>query len=244
MDDGDDEESDEEEEQGAEYWTKYKQQEESEHLRRKMRQGQELGQAMMGIGRGRRVREGAHMSGIEQDTVGRPGGTTAMGDEHSGKREERPLRDLYNFKKTTGSGERRLHIHEERERIVDVIQNNRVSIITGHTGCGKTTQIPQFILDHYAMNRPADRVNIVVTQPRRIAAASVARRVCDERGWEVGKPVGYKIGMDREHSFPETRILYCTTGVLKKMIIGRKTLSEWTHVILDEVSSFPFPHFG
>ncbi len=47
--------------------------------------------------------------------------------------------------------------------------------------------------------------------------------------------MGYKIGMDRDHYSRETRLLYCTTGVLKKMIIGRKTLNEWTHIILDEV---------
>ena len=63
----------------------------------------------------------------------------------------------------------------------------------------------------------------------------VSPQVSDERGWQIGKPVGYKIGMDREHYLPETRLLYCTTGVLKKMIIGRKTLAEWSHVILDEV---------
>ena len=68
-------------------------------------------------------------------------------------------------------------------------------IISGSTGCGKTTQIPQFILDLHASRRQP--VNIVVTQPRRIAAVSVARRVCMEREWPIGKLVGYHVGMDR-----------------------------------------------
>ena len=92
-------------------------------------------------------------------------------------------------------------------------------MISGHTGCGKTTQVPQFILDNAANRRK--RVNIVVTQPRRIAAQSVAKRVAQERRWELGRLVGYKVGMDRENCSKDTRLLYCTTGVLKKMIIGK-----------------------
>ena len=62
----------------------------------------------------------------------------------------------------------------------------------------KSTQIPQFILDHYAAH---DRyVNIIVTQPRRIAAQAVARRVARERGWHLGQLVGYKVGLDKANA--------------------------------------------
>ena len=93
--------------------------------------------------------------------------------------------------------------------------------------------MPQYILDQHALERR--NVNIVVTQPRKLAASSLARRVCQERRWQLGGLVGYQVGLDRGNKGPDTRLLYVTTGVLKKMIIGSKSLNKWTHIILDEV---------
>lgn len=64
-------------------------------------------------------------------------------------------------------------------------------VLRGPTGCGKTTKVPQFILDEYRKKKLF--CNIVVAQPRRIAAASNAKRVCAERGWDVGTIVGYQV---------------------------------------------------
>ena len=64
-------------------------------------------------------------------------------------------------------------------------------MIQGETGSGKTTQVAQYILDHYASEHKY--CNIIVTQPRRIAAISIARRVCQERGWQVGTVCGYQV---------------------------------------------------
>jgi len=128
---------------------------------------------------------------------------------------------------------KKLAIVENEQDIVNIIDKEQVTVVCGHTGSGKTTQIPQFILSHHAQNNRS--VNIIVTQPRKIAAKSVAMRVCQERGWELGGLVGYKVGLDKEHASLDTRLLYCTTGVLKKMIIAKKHLNDWTHVILDEV---------
>lgn len=75
---------------------------------------------------------------------------------------------------------------------------------------------------------------IVVTQPRRIAAISVANRVASERKWRTGGIIGYQVGMDRMAS-EDTRLFYMTTGVLLQLLIGRKSLREWTHIIIDEV---------
>lgn len=72
-----------------------------------------------------------------------------------------------------------------------MVETYPVVVIQGATGCGKTTQVPQYILDHCASK--GQHCNIVVTQPRRIAAISVARRVCQERGWSVGTVVGYQV---------------------------------------------------
>lgn len=69
-----------------------------------------------------------------------------------------------------------------------------------------------------------------------MAAQTNAERVCSERGWRMGTVVGYQVGSDqREHRSSDTRILYCTTGVLLEMLIRQKTLYGYTHIILDEV---------
>ena len=84
-----------------------------------------------------------------------------------------------------------LPIIDQRAEILDTIRANQVVLLSGPTGCGKSTQVPQFILDQYAgLRKP---VNILVTQPRKIAASSVARRVCKERGWILGGLVGYQV---------------------------------------------------
>lgn len=77
-------------------------------------------------------------------------------------------------------------------QILGKIANFQVVIIEGETGCGKSTQVPQFILDEAADKH--HHCNIVVTQPRKIAAISLARRVCKERDWQLGKLVGYQVG--------------------------------------------------
>ncbi|ESP02791.1 hypothetical protein LOTGIDRAFT_110746, partial [Lottia gigantea] len=117
-------------------------------------------------------------------------------------------------------------------QIVATIESNQVTVIQGSTGSGKTTQVPQFILDHYASENKY--CNIIVTQPRRIAATSIARRVCAERNWTLGSVCGYQIGLDRKAT-EDTRILYCTTGVLREKLVGEKSMAMFTHVILDEI---------
>lgn len=77
--------------------------------------------------------------------------------------------------------------------------------------------------------------NIVVTQPRRIAAISVSKQVNKERGWKNGLLVGYQVGRKKNYDPDTTKILYCTTGILLQKIIKTKTLSDFTHIILDEV---------
>lgn len=97
--------------------------------------------------------------------------------------------------------------------------------------------MPQYILDDHCV-RGLD-CNIIVTQPRRIAAVSVARRVCEERNWQLGTVCGYQIGLDRSAVGPNTRVCYVTTGVLLQKLIGpqadRNFNSVYTHIVLDEV---------
>ncbi|CAG9789289.1 unnamed protein product [Diatraea saccharalis] len=125
-----------------------------------------------------------------------------------------------------------LAINEYKQQILDRICGFPVVIIEGPTGCGKTTQVPQWILDSCYQNRKPCK--IIVTQPRRIAAISIAKRVAQERGWDVGGLVGYQVGLDNKTS-SDTRIHYVTTGVLLQKLVASKTMNEYTHIILDEV---------
>lgn len=78
------------------------------------------------------------------------------------------------------------------------------------------------------------KICFTVTQPRRIAALSIAKRVSQEREWPVGTLVGYQMGLIK-NTCHDTRITYCTTGVLLHKLINKKHMMEYTHVILDEV---------
>lgn len=71
------------------------------------------------------------------------------------------------------------------EQIVDIVEKNRVVVIKGATGSGKTTRVPQFLLDHYIKQLRGAECNIAVTQPRRISATSLATRIAAERNENV-----------------------------------------------------------
>ncbi|GJM88939.1 hypothetical protein PR202_ga05522 [Eleusine coracana subsp. coracana] len=98
--------------------------------------------------------------------------------------------------------------------------NFYVVLISGETGCGKTTQVPQFILDH--MWGKGESCKIICTQPRRISAISVAERISAERGESVGDTVGYKIRLESKGG-KNSSIMLCTNGVLLNLLIGRGT---------------------
>lgn len=129
---------------------------------------------------------------------------------------------------------KKLPITERRQTILDTINHNPVTIIQGATGSGKTTQVPQYILDQCA--RENRHCNIICTQPRRIATTTIARHICSERHWQLGNLVGYQIQLDRKTS-EDTRLTFCTTGVLLQKLVNQRNLNEYTHIILDEVQS-------
>uniref|UniRef100_A0A3Q3A8T5 ATP-dependent RNA helicase TDRD9 n=1 Tax=Kryptolebias marmoratus TaxID=37003 RepID=A0A3Q3A8T5_KRYMA len=121
---------------------------------------------------------------------------------------------------------------KNRQELISLIENNSVVIIRGATGSGKTTQLPQYILDHY--NEKNAPCNIVVTQPRKIGATSIARWVATQRKCTLGSMVGYQVGLEKlatEH----TRLIYMTTGVLLQKLVLSKCLTEFSHIFLDEV---------
>lgn len=126
-----------------------------------------------------------------------------------------------------------LPVYEHKEEIVQLIRENKVVLVVGETGSGKTTQIPQFLLDDCSKN--GERCRIFCTQPRRLAAIAVAERVSAERGESVGQTVGYHIRLESRVS-PKTLLTFCTSGVfLRTLMAGDASLTTVTHVIVDEV---------
>ncbi|XP_040216253.1 ATP-dependent RNA helicase A isoform X2 [Rana temporaria] len=126
-----------------------------------------------------------------------------------------------------------LPVKKFQNDIMDAVRHNSVVIIRGATGCGKTTQVPQYILDEFILNNQAAQCNIVVTQPRRISAVSVAERVSFERGEEVGKSCGYSVRFESALPRPHASVMFCTVGVLlRKLESGLRGIS---HVIVDEI---------
>ncbi|XP_053880951.1 ATP-dependent RNA helicase TDRD9 [Malaclemys terrapin pileata] len=119
-----------------------------------------------------------------------------------------------------------------KEEVVSLIESNSVVIVHGATGSGKSTQLPQYILDYYSQR--STYCNIVVTQPRKIGASSIARWISKERSWALGGFVGYQVGLEKVAT-KDTRLIYVTTGVLLQKIVGAKSLAEFTHLFIDEV---------
>lgn len=120
--------------------------------------------------------------------------------------------------------------------VIKTVAENHFCTIVGETGSGKTTQVPQILLNQAVDDGMGSAVNIICTQPRRIAATSVARRVAAERGQEVGQTVGYHIRHDAALPRYGGSITYCTTGILLKQLQSPDdVMDSISHIILDEV---------
>ena len=139
-----------------------------------------------------------------------------------------------------------------RKTILEIVQKNRVVVICGMTGCGKSTQIPQFLWEGMKASGCSQQANICVTQPRRVAATSLANRVADEMKSSIpgsqGSLVGHNVRLDRAVS-DTAKIVYCTVGILLRMLLSPREesstnddgsqppipLSSVSHVVIDEV---------
>ncbi|KAL8902086.1 MAG: hypothetical protein Q9207_004882 [Kuettlingeria erythrocarpa] len=125
-----------------------------------------------------------------------------------------------------------------KDEILQKIKDHPVIIVCGETGCGKSTQVPSYILEHELSS--GKKCKIYCTEPRRISAISLARRVSEELGErknDVGTSrslVGYAIRLENK-SARETRLVYATTGIVMRMLESTDDLGEVTHLVLDEV---------
>ena len=128
-----------------------------------------------------------------------------------------------------------LPIFNHREEIVNLVRDNPVIVLSGDTGSGKTTQLPQYLLEDMISTDKGSEAYIIVTQPRRIAAISVAERVAFERGEKLGKSVGYQVRLHSAMDPDETRLLFCTTGILLRKLQDEHFLERVSHILIDEV---------
>lgn len=118
--------------------------------------------------------------------------------------------------------------------IVSVLSSHRLTLLTGSTGSGKTTQLPQFILDSAIESQCGSECKIVVTQPRRVSAMSIAERVAHERGERIGETIGWAVRGERKAG-PANRILFTTTGLLLRRMQNEPDLASISHLLIDEI---------
>ncbi|KAK0162211.1 hypothetical protein PV327_008565 [Microctonus hyperodae] len=125
----------------------------------------------------------------------------------------------------------RLPIYKNRSHIIYLLEKYQSLVLVGETGCGKSTQVPQYLIE---AGWGADGKIIGITEPRRVAATSLANRVADERGCILGTEVGYSIRFD-DCTDTSTKIKYMTEGILLREMMGDPLLTKYSIIILDEV---------
>ncbi|PJF19742.1 hypothetical protein PSACC_00395, partial [Paramicrosporidium saccamoebae] len=123
-----------------------------------------------------------------------------------------------------------LPVHKHRNEFLYLVENHQVVIVVGQTGSGKTTQLPQYLFE---AGWTSTTCMVACTQPRRVAAISVATRVAEEMSCEVGGLVGYSVRFD-EKSSPMTGIKYLTDGMLFREALFDPLLSRYSVVMIDE----------
>lgn len=131
---------------------------------------------------------------------------------------------------------RSLPVYEHKHHLLQAVKENQIIIIQGETGCGKTTQIPQYLHEagYTKTEMKHGEVKMVgCTQPRRVAAMSVAARVSQEVGTKLGHTVGYSIRFE-DCTSEETVIKYMTDGMLLREILDDPILSKYSVMIVDE----------
>ena len=122
-----------------------------------------------------------------------------------------------------------------RDRFIDIVRQNQITVLVGETGSGKTTQITQFLLDDGFCVKGSDGKikGVACTQPRRVAAMSVARRVSEEMDVELGQEVGYTIRFE-DLTGPRTVLRCMADGMLLREAINDPLLERYSCVVLDE----------
>ena len=135
-------------------------------------------------------------------------------------------------------GRKKLPVWEQRQEFFDVIKKNQTIVLVGETGSGKTTQIPAFMLE---TGLARGKRMVACTQPRRVAAMSVSKRVSEEMDVELGEEGGYTIRFE-DVTGPKTVLKYMTDGMLLREAMADPKLERYAAVGLDEAHPPPHPH--
>jgi len=125
-----------------------------------------------------------------------------------------------------------LPVSQHREKIIRAIAENQVVVVVGDTGSGKTTQLPKMAME-YTASVGEDVGRVGCTQPRRIAAASVSKRVAEELSVGLGNEVGYQVRFEDQCS-KDTKIKFMTDGILLAETQGDPELKQYQVLIIDE----------
>jgi ATP-dependent RNA helicase DHX29 len=164
------------------------------------------------------------------------------------------LQQLISYLQTSTSTlvaeQEKLPIYSKKAEILQTITNNRVILICGETGSGKSTQVPAYVLNEWLAGGKGSEVSIVCTQPRRIAAISLAERVAQEVCGRLNNDsediieqvmqrqanglVGFQVRL-HSNCTDNTRLLFCTTGVLLRKLNDDAYLQGLSHIVVDEV---------
>ncbi|XP_078336067.1 putative ATP-dependent RNA helicase DHX35 isoform X2 [Crassostrea virginica] len=157
----------------------------------------------------------------------------ALKEERTTNKEEGGTTVVYNPNVSLSIEQQRqkLPVFKLRNHILYLVENYQTVVVVGETGCGKSTQIPQYLLE---AGWGAEGHVIGVTQPRRVAAVTVATRVAEERGALLGDEVGYVIRFDDTSDPTRTRIKFLTDGMMIREIMEDPLLKKYSVVMLDE----------
>lgn len=126
-----------------------------------------------------------------------------------------------------------LPVYEARDQVLEKMKNHQVVVLEGETGSGKTTQVPQFLVEAGYTSGDKEGKMVCCTQPRRVAAMSVAKRVAMEMDVDVGAEVGYTIRFE-DCTGPKTVLKYLTDGMLLREGMTDECLGRYSVVVLDE----------
>ncbi|CAD5210946.1 unnamed protein product [Bursaphelenchus okinawaensis] len=145
--------------------------------------------------------------------------------------EKKPVLSAMEKKKLSLAETRKtLPVYSFREEFLEAVRENQVIIVVAETGSGKTTQLPQYL---YEAGYCKDGKRIGCTQPRRVAAMSVATRVAEEVGTKLGHDVGYTIRFE-DCTSEKTRIKYMTDGMLLRELLNEPDLGSYSVMMIDE----------
>jgi pre-mRNA-splicing factor ATP-dependent RNA helicase DHX15/PRP43 len=124
------------------------------------------------------------------------------------------------------NGRVKLPVYQFKDRLLDAVSKNQIVVVEGETGSGKTTQIPQFLVEAGYAEQGTSIVTC--TQPRRVAATSIAARVADEMDVKLGEEVGYTIRFEDVSDYQKTVLKFLTDGMLLREAMGDPLLSRYS----------------